>query len=196
MTDAAITPSLSPSIVAEADTELPADIIAPVVPYSWQSISSLPSPRWHWLLVIALALLLMMQIVLAQRAQWATDARWRPALITLCNVLGCTLPLWHDPDDFVMLQRQVRPEPDRPGVLLAQASFKNQAAWAQAWPSVLFSLSDADGRLIGQRIVLPQDYLPPSEAAQSLIAPGQSAQMAFRLRDPEQTSVAFRFEFL
>jgi len=166
------------------------------VPYSWQSVSALPSPRWHWLLVIILALLLLLQIVLAQRAQWADDARWRPALIIVCNVLRCTLPPWHKPDDFVMLQRQVRPEADHPDVLLAQATFSNQAQWAQKWPHLRFSLSDADGRLIGQRIVLPQDYLPASEDPQQLMAPGQHGQITFRLRDPAQSTVAFGFEFL
>jgi len=186
----------SQMVNSEEEAELLAEMAAPAVPYSWQSVSILPSPRWHWLLVIVLAVLLMLQIVLAQRAQWAGDARWRPALTMLCNVLGCTLPLWHEPNDFVMLQRQVRPEAQQPGVLLAQATFKNQAAWAQAWPNVRFSLSDADGRLIGQRVVLPQEYLPPSEDVQSLIKPGQSAHIAFRLRDPDQSTVAFRFEFL
>jgi len=178
------------------EAELSTEINTAAVPYSWQSISALPSPRWHWLLIVTLAWLLALQIVLAQRAQWASDARWRPTLTAVCNVLGCTLPLWHESDDFVMLQRQVRPDPDHPGVLLAQATFSNQAQWPQRWPSLRFSLSDADGRLIGQRIVLPRDYLPIAEDPQQLIASGQNAQIAFRLRDPAQSTVAFGFEFL
>lgn len=154
-----------------------------------------PTPRWKWPAVIALALLLPLQILLADRARLAMDPTWRPLLTTLCGTLRCTLPPWHQPDAFTMLDREVRPAPDAPGVLQIQASFRNDARWAQAWPRLELSLSDADGRVIGSRVFEPQDYLGAGALVGDTLAPGQSTRIAFRVREPAAGTAAFNFEF-
>ena len=55
-----------------------------------------------------LALALVLQILLANRASLAADARWRPVVGGLCSVAGCTLPPWREPDAFTMIERDVR----------------------------------------------------------------------------------------
>jgi hypothetical protein len=74
----------------------------------------LPTPRWHWLLVAGLALLLVLQSVLADRARLAADAGNRAWLGALCGVLRCSLPAWHEPTAFTMTSREIRPCPGRP----------------------------------------------------------------------------------
>ncbi|KAF1712627.1 hypothetical protein CSC70_03770 [Pseudoxanthomonas kalamensis DSM 18571] len=159
-----------------------------------------PVPRWQWALLIALALLLGLQVLLADRARLAGDPEWRPVVETLCNSLGCELPAWREPQAFAMLSRDVRPVPERDGALQVQASFRNDARWAQPWPVLVLSLSDADGRVVATRAFQPDDYLSQADAdsrdaADTLILPGQSAQIAFRLREPSTPAVAFAFEF-
>jgi len=162
----------------------------------WQSIPRLHSPRWHWGLISALALILALQLLLSQYTELAQKAQWRPWLERGCALFRCTLPVWHQPDAFFMLQREVRPVRGHTGILRAQAHFRNQAPWPQAWPALRFSLSDADGRLIGQRLVLPQDYLLDStETPTPLLAADQSAHISFYVHEPEDLTVAFRFEF-
>jgi hypothetical protein len=95
-----------------------------------------------------------------------------------------------------MISRDVRPVPGVPGALQVQASFRNDARWAQAWPSLRLSLSDADGRVIGTRVFVPRDYLEPAADVAAVLEPGQSAQIAFRVREPAASTVAFTFEFL
>lgn len=153
------------------------------------------TPRWQWLLLLALALLLAVQVVLADRATLAARAGWRPLVAGLCTVLRCTLPPWHQPTAYTMLQREVRPLPGRPGVLQVQASFRNDARWAQAWPALSLSLSDADGRVIGRRLLQPRDYLGSAHDPAQRLEPGQSAQVAFLLREPSAATVAYAFEF-
>lgn len=154
-----------------------------------------PASRWQWPLLAGLALLLALQVLLADRARLAADASWRPLLTTLCAVLHCELPAWHEPAAFSMLDREVRPAPDQRGVLQVQASFRNDARWAQAWPRLQLSLSDADGRVIGSRVFLPQEYLGHALAPGDTLAPGQGAQIAFRVREPAAGTAAFGFEF-
>ncbi|WP_115045360.1 DUF3426 domain-containing protein [Xanthomonas arboricola] len=149
----------------------------------------------QWALLVGLVGLLAMQIVIADRAQLAADARWRPLVGAACAVARCTLPAWREPAALTLLHRDVRPVPGVPGVLQIQASFRNEARWAQAWPWLQLSLSDADGRMIGTRVLAPQDYLGQPPAAQDTLAPGQAVQVMFAVREPAASTAAFSFDF-
>ncbi|MEQ4575278.1 MAG: DUF3426 domain-containing protein [Gammaproteobacteria bacterium] len=153
------------------------------------------TPPWQWAVLAALALVLAMQVLLADRARLAADATWRPVLAALCAALRCELPAWHEPAAFTMLNREVRPAPDQRGVLQVQASFRNDARWAQAWPYLQLSLSDADGRVIGSRVFSPREYLGHPVPPGDTLAPGQGTQIAFRVREPAASTAAFGFEF-
>ena len=148
--------------------------------------------RWRWALIALLALLLGLQILLADRARLAADPGWRPVVENLCGALGCTLPAWHEPTAFLMLDRQIRPA-DTPGVLRVDATFRNDARWAQDWPALQLALSDADGRVLGSAAFTPEQYLGAAPATR--LAPGQSAQASFLVREPAPGTVAFSFEF-
>ena len=148
--------------------------------------------RWRWPLIALLALLLGLQILLADRARLAADPGWRPVVENLCGALGCTLPPWHEPTAFLMLDRQIRPA-DTPGVLRVDATFRNDARWAQDWPALQLALSDADGRVLGSAVFTPEQYLGAAPATR--LAPGQSAQASFLVREPAPGTVAFSFEF-
>lgn len=162
-----------------------------------QAHARVPSgvPRWQWATLIVLAAVLVLQVLLADRARLSADAGWRPVLASLCNALGCSLPPWREPQAFAMLDRDVRPVPGAPGVLLAQATFRNDARWAQSWPVLVLTLKDADGRTLGARALRPAEYLPRDSAALATIGPGQSAQVAVRVREPSANVVAFSFDF-
>lgn len=150
--------------------------------------------RWQVIAVIVLALSLLVQMLLADRARLAGDASWRPLIVGLCNVLGCSVPPWREPQAFVMLDRDVRPLPGVAGVLQARATFRNEARWAQPWPTLVLTLQDADGRQLGARALGPADYLR-GQAANQELAPGQSAQVAVNIREPSADVVAFSFDF-
>jgi len=154
-----------------------------------------PRPAaWQWAALVVLTLALVLQILLADRARLAADAQWRPVLESLCNLFGCSLPTWREPDAFTMLSRDVRPAPDVPGALLVQATFRNDARWKQQWPVMRLSLSDADGRVVGARAFDPSEYLGPT-ITQGTLAPGQSAQVMLQVRELQASVVAFSFDF-
>ena len=150
--------------------------------------------RAQWAIVAVLSLLLCTQVVIADRARLAMQAGWRPIVVALCGVFRCDVPTWREPTAFTMLSRDVRPLLDRPGTLLAQATFRNEARWTQGWPVILLTLKDADGRTLGARALQPGDYLPAGETTTE-IGPGQSAQIAVRIREPSASVVAFSFDF-
>ena len=144
--------------------------------------------------LVALLLLLAGQLFFGQRAALAAQAQWRPLVTTACEAIRCSLPPWREPVAFVMLARDVIAVPDRPGVLRVQASFRNDARWAQPWPALVLTLSDADNRTLGTRRFEPRDYLGDTPAS-TLLAPGQATQLAFDIVEPAPNVVAFDFRF-
>lgn len=162
-----------------------------------QARAQAAKPRLHWsgpAAIAALTVALALQLLLAQRAELAADARWRPLVSGLCGALGCAVPPWREPAALTMLNRNVLPVPDRAGVLRVSAGFRNDARWAQPWPVLVLSLEDVDGRRVGQRAFAPGEYrrgYRPDE----LIAPGQSAAVQFEVIEPAPRVVAFTFDF-
>ena len=150
--------------------------------------------KWQWAVLVLLSLLLVLQVLVADRARLAADEHWRPIITRLCDALGCDVPAWHQPGAFAMLSRDVRPIIGTPGGLHVQATFRNDAAWTQDWPLLQLSLSDADGRVVGTRAFTPAEYLGKS-ATQAGLAPGQSANIALQLHEPNPGVVAFSFDF-
>lgn len=151
--------------------------------------------RWPMpLAIVALALLLAMQWLLADRARLAADPAWRPLVGHACAVLRCSLPPWREPAAFTLLERDVRPHPVADGALRITASFRNDAAWAQPWPDVVLTLSDIDGRPLGMRAFTAAEYLggePPAD----LVPSGQGGVIRMDVLEPGPGTVGFAFDF-
>ena len=143
---------------------------------------------------VALGLLLLLLVFAVQRDALATKAGWRPFVTTTCKLFGCDVPAWRQPTAFTMLAREVIAVPDRPGVLRVQASFRNDARWAQAWPALVLTLTDADNRVLGTRRFPPVEYLGKPTQGETL-APGQATQLAFDIAEPAPNVVGFDFRF-
>ena len=153
-----------------------------------------PRRRGEWLAAITLGLLLVVQLLALQRDALASSAATRPAMAAACELLRCTLPAWRQPAAFTMLSREVIAVPDRPGVLRVQASFRNDARWAQAWPALVLTLADADGGVLGTRRFLPGEYLGRPVGG-DVLAAGQATQIAFDIAEPAPHVVGFDFRF-
>lgn len=176
----------------------PAALAAPATPSFMRVPAATAAPlrtaKWQWAAVFVLSSLLVIQVLVADRARLAADPGWRPTITTLCGLLGCSVPAWHQPGAIAMLSRDVSPVAGSPGGLEVRATFRNDARWSQPWPVLLLSLSDADGRVLGSRAFTPREYLG-ADATQTELASGQSARIALRLHEPNPDVVAFSFDF-
>ena len=157
------------------------------------------SPRraWRWLawaVAPVLLLTLALQVVLADRVRLAADPDWRPRILALCNALGCSVPPWQEPKAFQVTARDLRPHPNAAGVLLVTATFRNNAAYPQAWPRLQLSLANLDGDALGLRRFSPREYLG-SEPSSPWLGAGQSANVTLEVLDPGKRAVSFEFDF-
>ena len=149
-----------------------------------------------WLAACGVLLLTLgAQIAWSQRTQWIDDARVRGVLDPLCARLSCRLPLRHDGSTLELLSRDIQPHPSVPGALIISATLRNDAPFAQAYPTVEVSLSDLDDKPVAMRRFQPRDYLADTRAIRQGIAAGASASLVFEVADPGRNAVAFEFKF-
>jgi predicted Zn finger-like uncharacterized protein len=144
---------------------------------------------------IVLLLTLGGQVAWAERALWLDDARVRAWIDPACAKLGCALPPRRDAGALELLSRDIRPHPSVPGALIISATVRNDADFAQAFPTVEITLSDLDETRIAMRRFHPRDYVSDARAIASGLAPGASTALVFEVADPGKNAVAFEFKF-
>ena len=155
------------------------------------------TPRnWPWWVGSALLLLgLVAEIGWANQTRWLNEARVRNWLDPVCAQLDCHLPLRRDAARLALLSRDIRPHPSVPGALIISATLRNDARFAQPYPTVDITLSDLDEKRIAMRRFQPREYLSDSRAIGAGLAAGASTALVFEVADPGKDAVAFEFKF-
>jgi hypothetical protein len=152
--------------------------------------------RWPWLVACLLLLLLLAtQLAWAERDPLIRSPTVGGWLRSSCAALGCELPLVAAPQQLQLLASNVQAHPSVAGALMISASVRNDAAFAQPYPVLTITLSDAQGRRIGMRRLRPREYLDDSTILQHGLAPGATAVLLLELEDPGDKAVAFEFNF-
>lgn len=151
---------------------------------------------WPWLVGSVLLLLTLAgEVAWADHSRWINDARVRAWLEPACARLHCRLPLRHDAATLQLLSRDIRPHPSVPGALIISATLRNDAAFAQSFPTVEIALSDLDEKRVAMRRFRPREYLSDTRAISTGLAPGASTLLVFEVADPGRDAVAFEFKF-
>ena len=152
--------------------------------------------RWPWALVCTvLTLLLAGQLAWAERGVLIRDATVGGWLRSSCAVLGCQLPLIAAPAQLRLLASNVQAHPSVPGALMISASVRNDAAFAQPYPVLTITLSDAQGQRLAMRRLQPREYLDDRSILRRGLAPGATTVLLLEVEDPGDKAVAFEFDF-
>jgi predicted Zn finger-like uncharacterized protein len=152
--------------------------------------------HWPWI-VAALLLLLALgaQLAWAKRDFLIRDPAIGGWLRTACNTLGCELPLVAAPQQLRLLASNVQAHPSVSGALMISASVRNDAIFAQPFPVLTVTLSDAQGQRLAMRRLQPREYLDDTTILEHGLAPGASAALLLEVEDPGDKAVAFEFGF-
>jgi hypothetical protein len=140
-------------------------------------------------------LLLVIQLAWAERDPLIRNPTVGGWLRSSCAVLGCEVPLVAAPQQLQLLASNVQAHPSVAGALMISASVRNDAAFAQPYPILTITLSDAQGQRLAMRRLQPREYLDDSTILQQGLAPGASAVLLLELEDPGDKAVAFEFNF-
>jgi hypothetical protein len=120
-----------------------------------------PPRRIGW----ALAALLMLAVLLAQGvfyfrteiAALVPDAR--PYLANACAKLGCEVRLPRRPKQMAIESSDLQVDSRGENVIVLNAVLRNQAPFAQEYPSLELTLTDERDEAIARRVLAPGDYL-------------------------------------
>ena len=152
--------------------------------------------RWPWVVVcFVLALLLGTQLAWAERDSLIRHTIAGGWLRSICATFGCELPLIAAPQQLRLLDSNVQTHPSVSGALMISASVRNDAAFAQPYPVVTITLSNAQGQRMAMRRLQPREYLDDNTILQRGLAPGASTVLLFEVQDPGDKAVAFEFGF-
>lgn len=129
--------------------------------------SSTRSAHWPFTLsAFLLVLALAGQVIFHFRSEMAIAApSLRPALSALSEALGSSIPLPRQADLMSIETSDLQADPLRGNLLILQATLRNRAAYAQAYPLLELSLTDTQDNAIARRVFQPGDYLPQQTPA-------------------------------
>jgi predicted Zn finger-like uncharacterized protein len=152
--------------------------------------------RWPWVLVCSvLATTLATQLAWVDRDSLVRDPRIGGWLRGACGLLDCRLPLVAAPKQLHLLASDVETHPNAAHALMISLSLRNDAAFAQPWPVVVVTLSDAQGHRLSMRRLLPTDYLDDPVVLHRGLAPGATTALLLEVQDPGDAAVAYEFDF-
>jgi predicted Zn finger-like uncharacterized protein len=152
--------------------------------------------QWPWVIACTvLCLLLLAQLGWAERDVLIRDPVVGSWLRSSCSVLGCPLPLVHAPSRLHLLASNVQAHPSVAGALMISASVRNDAAFAQPYPVLTITLTNAQGQRVAMRRLKPAEYLDDDSIRRRGLAPAASAVLLLEVEDPGDKAVAFEFGF-
>lgn len=86
----------------------------------------------------------------------------RPALAALSDALGADMPLPRHSEWVSIETSELQTDPGRHKLLALQATLRNRAAYAQAYPALELTLTDTHDKVVARRVLQPDEYLLPS----------------------------------
>lgn len=168
----------------------------PVARRQRRHLQSSEERRWPWVAAcLLLALLLAVQLAWAKRDELIRNPGVGGWLRSSCAALGCELPLVAAPQQLRLLASNVQAHPSVAGALMISASVRNDAGFAQPWPVLTITLSNAQGQRIAMRRLQPAEYLDDAAILRHGLAPGGSAVLLLEVEDPGDKAVAFEIGF-
>ncbi|HZX32836.1 MAG TPA: DUF3426 domain-containing protein [Rhodocyclaceae bacterium] len=117
-------------------------------------------PRAKWPFVLATLVLVL--ALLGQLAYYyRTELTQRlPSLADVYAALDIDIPLPRQVE-LVSIETSDLQSDNARGLLVLQATLKNRANYAQAWPALELALTDTHDAVVARRVLAAADYLPP-----------------------------------
>jgi len=150
-----------------------------------------PPRRWPWIGGIFVLLLVALgQLTYTFRSEIALLApALRPALVAACELIGCTLARPARPDLIGIENSDLAPEGE---TLLLTATLKNSAPFAQDFPHLELTLTDARDVALVRKVLAPPDYLPPGAVAAQGFAARSDLALRLHLATDNLPAVGYR----
>lgn len=127
-----------------------------------------------WPFVLA-AVLLSVALLAQVLFHFRTEVVQRlPGMAALFELAAVDVPLPRN-SDLVGIESSDLQSDNARGLFVLQATLKNRAPYAQAWPALELTLTDTSDTVVSRRVMTATDYLPPGVKADAFPANGEIA---------------------
>lgn len=152
------------------------------------------SARWPFTLAsLLLTLSLAGQLVFHFRSELAiTLPSLRPALQAYASAFGKDIPLPRHPDQVSIETSDLQSDPAHDNLLVLNATLRNRASFAQAYPHVEISLTDTQDDAIARRVFRPDEYLPAKTPSKQPFAANADVAIRLWIEAKEITASGYR----
>lgn len=141
------------------------DLSEPASTDATQTPSIHPKKSLRWMLYIFLAILATLQTLFFMRADLAKQwPAFKPALTHACQFLGCKLPLPQKVELLAIDDTELVKDETHEGIVKFNSLIINNAPYAQDFPSIELTLTDAQDLPLIRRKITPKEYLKGSKA--------------------------------
>ena len=138
------------------------------------SFAAPPARRLVWPFVIV-AILLVFGLLIQLLLYFRSDVvRWLPEAASYYQQADISVPLPRNPDLVVIEASDLQSDNAR-GLFVLQATLHNRAAYAQDWPALELTLTDANDSVVARRVMQAADYLPSAISPEVFPANGEVA---------------------
>ena len=163
------------------------------------STSSLALPAEkasRWPFVVAATLLVVAlagQVVFHFRSEISVAVpSAKPLLAAASQALGAELPLPRRVELVSIETSDLQSDPARGKLLVLNATLRNRASYAQAYPALELSLTDTQDAALARRVFAPADYLPPPLGAGAAFAANSEIAVKLWIEAQEIAASGYR----
>lgn len=124
---------------------------------------------------------LLMGLLLTLTLAWQAAYHFRAELVLrmpvaadLFAALDIPVPLPREAALVSIESSDLQADQER-GLFVLNATLKNRAPYAQAWPDLELTLTDSTDRVVARRVVVARDYLSPGVSRDAFAANGETA---------------------
>lgn len=153
--------------------------------------------RWRhasWVVgVLILSLVLAGQLMYFKRDTLA--ARYpqaKPALQAVCDMLRCDIALLQDADLIKLEASDLQTDPDQANTVILSANLRNLASYAQAYPHLELTLTDASNQPLARRHFAPKDYLEKDTGVENGMSGNAEVAVKLPLQLVELNAVGYK----
>lgn len=185
-------PAAKPNLPSQVVmTDVRAEPVNPVT-LAIPSKSHWPTIIWAFVsLLLVLALALQLGYFLRDMIALKVPVT-RPWIEAACAKIGCSLSLPKDAALIQIIGSDLQAEPAGAGHLQLKITLGNRAAYAQAWPVLVLTLTDRTDQPQARRSFAPSEYLSDSTLLASGIPAQSEHQLSLPLEVRNQTLAGYR----
>ena len=153
---------------------------------------------WPWAItVLLLILILILQASYFFRVDLAAQLpSLKPVLISYCRILKCSVPLPQHTELISIESSGLEADPANENQINLNALLRNQASYAQAFPSLELTLNDKQDKPLARRMFTPDNYLPQTEIESTGLLPNHEIAIKLRLNTTDLHPFGYRLALL